>query len=178
MAERDGGVVCIEPTCYCNNSTMTATAHTLVAGAIATKFPDPTTAASLAFLSHFIMDAVPHWDIGTSWRKRPKETTGFLAICETLVGLVVGFWFFRNSAPTAALLFSLIFSLLPDWLETPWYIFFASIKHQKPSAGASIWENLSFQIYKWENYFHTRAQFPFGVLTQVVTVIFFLFLLG
>lgn len=157
---------------------MTATAHTLVAGAIATKFTDPVTAASLAFLSHFIMDAVPHWDIGTNWRKRSKHATGILAIGETSIGLFVGYYFFKEHVPFVTLASAMVFSLLPDWLETPWYIFFASPKHMQPSQKARFAENLTYRIYKLENYFHTRAQFPFGVLTQVVTVLFFLVLLG
>lgn len=157
---------------------MTATAHTLVAGAIASKFTDPVTAASLALLSHFIMDTIPHWDIGTSWRNRPKEMTGILAILETSVGLGVAYYFFRTLAPQGTLIVTMVFSLLPDWLETPWYIFFASPKHLRPGVKAGLWENLTYRIYKAENYFHTRAEFPVGVLTQVVTVIFFLVLLG
>ena len=157
---------------------MTATAHTLVAGAIASRFHDPTTAASLALVSHFIMDAVPHWDIGTSWRSRPKHHTGFLAILETTIGLGVGIWFFLGQSPLPTLALAIIFSVLPDWLETPWYIFYASNKHRQPSANANFWERLSYGIYKAENYFHTRAQFPIGVLTQLVTVIFFLKILS
>ncbi|KKU80918.1 hypothetical protein A2875_03715 [Candidatus Gottesmanbacteria bacterium RIFCSPHIGHO2_01_FULL_46_14] len=157
---------------------MTATAHTLVAGAIASKFTDPVTASTLALLSHFIMDAVPHWDIGTSWRKRSKFETGALAIGETSLGIIVGFFLFRNSAPLATLLLAIFFSLLPDWLETPWYIFFASPKHLQPSIKASLWERISYRIYKSENYFHTKAKFPLGVLTQIITVIFFLRLLA
>lgn len=157
---------------------MTATAHTLVAGAIAAKFTDPVTAASLAFLSHFIMDAVPHWDIGTSWRDRAKSTTGILAIGETSVGILAGFLLFQHAAPVGTLALAIFFSLLPDWLETPWYIFFASPRHMEPSQKARFWEKLTYRIYKLENYFHTRAEFPFGVLTQVVTVLFFLVLLG
>lgn len=157
---------------------MTATAHTLVAGAIAAKFTDPTAAASLALLSHFIMDSIPHWDIGTSWRNRPKEITGILAILETSVGLGIGYYIFGALAPQGTLILTMIFSLLPDWLETPWYIFYASPKHILPTRKAGFWENLTYRIYKAENFFHTRAEFPVGVLTQVVTVIFFLSLLG
>lgn len=157
---------------------MTATAHTLVAGAIASKFADPVTSASLALLSHFIMDAIPHWDIGTSWRNRPKEMTGILAILETSVGLAIGYYFFRDLAPQGTLLVTMVFSLLPDWLETPWYIFFATPRHTRPGNKAGFWERATYRIYKWENYFHTRATFPVGVLTQIATVIFFLVLLG
>lgn len=157
---------------------MTATAHTIVAGAIASKFTDPTTAASLALLSHFIMDTVPHWDIGTSWRNRSKSATGILAVGETSLGILVGFFLFRNSAPITTLSLAILLSLLPDWLETPWYIFFATPRHTRPGTKAGFWERGTYRIYKWENYFHTRAEFPIGVITQIVTIIFFLAILA
>ncbi|KKU86222.1 MAG: hypothetical protein UY16_C0060G0002 [Candidatus Gottesmanbacteria bacterium GW2011_GWA2_47_9] len=73
---------------------MTATAHALVAGAIASKIPDPLAAAALALASHFIMDSVPHWDFGTNWRNRPKSIRGILAIAETrLAGNAVVYLF-------------------------------------------------------------------------------------
>ncbi len=156
---------------------MTATAHALVAGAIASKFPDPTVAATLALSSHFIMDTIPHWDVGTNWRNRPKYVTGILAIAETLTGIVVGLLVYNQHAPIQTLLIAIIFSILPDWLEAPWYIFFATPKHTAPSAHASLVEQVSFWIYKGENFFHTRAGFPLGVFTQIGTVAFFLILL-
>ncbi len=156
---------------------MTATAHALVAGAIASKFPDPTTAITLSLLSHFIMDTVPHWDVGTSWRNRSKSVTGILAIGETLAGIGISFIVFRSSASLPTLALSIFFSLLPDWLETPWYIFFAHQKKHTPTSSASILEKITYKIYKIENLFHTKAQFPLGFVTQIVTVIFFLTLL-
>lgn len=156
---------------------MTATAHALVAGAIATKFTDPATASLLALTSHFIMDAVPHWDVGTNWRLRHKNTTGLLAIIETLIGILIAYYFFGNRAAFPLLSLSIFFSLLPDWLETPWYIFFAHQKKREPAKNAGFFEKLSFRIYKTENAFHTKAQFPFGVITQIATVAFFLILL-
>ncbi len=156
---------------------MTATAHALVAGAIASKFTDPVTASALALTSHFIMDAVPHWDVGTNWRSRSKHATGFFAIIETVVGIFIAYYFFSTRVAFPLLSLAIFFSLLPDWLETPWYIFFAGQKKHEPSKNASIWEKLTFRIYKTENAFHTKAQFPFGVLTQIFTVAFFLILL-
>ena len=156
---------------------MTATAHALVAGAIASKFTDPVTASALALTSHFIMDAVPHWDVGTNWRKRSKNATGLFAIIETVVGILVAYYFFGSRASFPLLSLAIFFSLLPDWLETPWYIFFAGQKKHEPSKNAGMWEKLTFRIYKTENAFHTKAQFPFGVITQIATVIFFLVLL-
>lgn len=156
---------------------MTATAHALVAGAIASKFPDPLTASSLAFTSHFIMDAIPHWDMGTHWRLRGKFTTGVLAIGETILGITVAYLVFGGKVGLPLLAIAVFLSLLPDWLETPWYIFFASATHNKPKKNASFWERLTYRVYKLENVFHAKANFPFGLLTQIITVVFFFALL-
>ncbi|MBI4064865.1 hypothetical protein HY409_00645 [Candidatus Gottesmanbacteria bacterium] len=156
---------------------MTATAHALVAGAIASKFPDPVTAASLSLLSHFIMDTVPHWDIGTSWRNRSKRVTGLLAILETVVGIGIAFFVFKSTVALPILALSIFFSLLPDWLETPWYIFFAHQKKHTPPSSASVAEQMAYAIYKTENLFHAKTSYPLGLVTQIVTVVFFLLLL-
>lgn len=156
---------------------MTATAHALVAGAIASKFTDPVTASGLAFVSHYIMDSIPHWDFGTNWRLRSKNTTGAFAIAETVGGITLAYMLFQQSAPMSTLTVAVVASLLPDWMETPWYIFFATAKKKEPSSRAGFWEKISYRMYKIQNVFHAKAQLPFGIVTQVVTVGFFLFLL-
>ncbi len=157
---------------------MTATAHALVAGAIASKFSDPLTASVLSFISHFVMDTVPHWDVGTNWRSRSKLTTGIFALAETFAGISLAYFFFSQKAPLPTLTLSIVASILPDWLETPWYIFFANQKKHKPGKRASAIERLAFRIYKLENVFHTKAQYPLGVATQIGVVAFFLLLLS
>ncbi len=156
---------------------MTATAHALVAGAIATKFTDPITASILALTSHYVMDSIPHWDFGTDWRTRAKHTTGILAIAETIFGIGASYYFFGQYVTLLPWAFIVAISVLPDWLETPWYIFYAHPKKTGPQKNAGMWEKLSFAFYKVPNMFHSKAQFPLGVFTQVATVAFFLFLL-
>ena len=156
---------------------MTATAHALVAGAIASHIPDPFSAALLALASHFIMDSVPHWDFGANWRNRPTSVPGILAIAETVIGMSVAYLVFGGKVELGLLSVTVVASLLPDWLETPWYIFFANHKKKMPATGAGILEKICFNVYKIENVFHTKASFPFGVITQVATVAFFLVIL-
>jgi len=156
---------------------MTATAHTLVAGAIAQAIPDPIIAPLLALGSHFIMDCIPHWDFGTEWRNRSKLSTGIVAIADTVVGLGLGFLIFRGSTPILPLSLSLIASILPDWLEAPWYIFYASQKRIGPKKGAKFLEKLCFSIYKTQNTLHAKAKFPLGAMTSIATVLFFFLLL-
>jgi hypothetical protein len=155
---------------------MTSTAHALVAGAIANRLGNPYLAVPLAFCSHFILDSIPHWDFGTNWRSRSKHATGIYAISDTLLGITVAYFAFAAKVPTLPLLAAIIVSVLPDWMEAPWYIFFASHTKTQPSADAGFFEKLTYQIYK-ENRFHTKAQAPLGIFTQIATVTFFLVLL-
>ena len=157
---------------------MTATAHALVAGAIAAAIPDPLVSLPLAFASHFIMDAVPHWDFGTDWRARSKSETGTIAVLDTIVGFTVAYFVFGGKVALPTLLLAVSLGNLPDWLEAPYYIFFARQDKKAPSSHAGFWEHLTYRIYKMENVFHAKAGFPFGVITQVATVFFFLLLLS
>ncbi len=156
---------------------MTATAHALVAGAIATRFSDPGAAALLALTSHYIMDSIPHWDFGTNWRNRPKKTTGLFAIVETSIGIGVSYYFFGQYLPLTLWAATVVAGIIPDWLETPWYIFYASQNKHAPSKTAGFLERLAFSFYKIPNIFHSKAQLPLGLITQVATLGFFLFLL-
>lgn len=157
---------------------MTATAHALVAGAIASRFSDPVSASLLALTSHYIMDSIPHWDFGTNWRNRPKNATGLFAIAETSAGIGLSYYFFGQHLPFSLWAVTVLASLVPDWLETPWYIFYANQNKHAPSKTAGLIEKTAYAFYKIPNIFHSKAQFPLGLVTQVVTVGFFIYLLA
>jgi hypothetical protein len=159
---------------------MTATAHALVSGAIAASIPNPQYAIPLAFTAHFIMDAVPHWDFGTNWRSRPKAITGAIAITDTVLGFTVAYFMFGGKVDLWPLAATVAAGTLPDWLEAPYYMFFAKNQSQinTLSKNAGLWEKLTFKTYKTINTFHNKTTFPFGVATQIATVLFFLILLG
>lgn len=151
-----------------------ATAHTLVAGAIATKGGDPALALTLSFASHFLLDSIPHWDFGTNWRKRTKGTTGIFAILDTTVGFALAWILFSPTVAPLLLLGCLFLSVLPDWLESPWYIFFADPNHKGPKTNAGVLERLCYGVYALTNKVHTRGTFPWGLFSQIATVTFFL----
>ncbi|MFZ2024924.1 MAG: hypothetical protein WAV51_01400 [Microgenomates group bacterium] len=156
---------------------MMATAHTLVAGAIAAKIGNPALALTLAFSSHFILDSIPHWDFGTNWRKRTKTATGLFAIADTLFGLGLAWTLYANAVPPLLLAATLLLSILPDWLEAPWYIFFADPNHKGPKTNATYLEKLCYGVYTLTNKAHTKATFPWGLISQIITVTFFLLVL-
>jgi hypothetical protein len=159
---------------------MTATAHALVSGAIAASVQNPQISLPLAFTAHFIMDAVPHWDFGTNWRSRAKSLTGAIAIFDTVLGFTVAYFVFGGKVDFWLLMASVAAGTLPDWLEAPYYIFFAKnqSKSNSISKEAGFWEKLTYRIYKIENMFHNKTGYPLGVITQIGTVVFFLLLLG
>lgn len=157
---------------------MTSTSHALVGGAIANAFTDPILAGALALTSHYIMDSIPHWDFGTNWRERPKYITGMIAIIDTVFGIGISYAIFGRSLPLTLWASTVVLSLLPDWLETPWYICFANNTKRVPQKHASLFEKFAYSLYKIPNVFHTKAQLPLGIVTQVATVAFFIVLLG
>lgn len=156
---------------------MMATAHTLVAGVIASKIADPVLASSLSLASHFILDSIPHWDFGTNWRKRSKLATGTFAGIDTVVGFTIAYLLFHTRVQSIILIPCLILSVLPDWLEAPWYIFFADPKRIGPKPHASFIERMCYKFYKIPNLVHAKAPFPWGFISQLLTVSFFLLLL-
>ena len=85
------------------NTDMTSTAHTLVGGAIAAAIPNPYIALPLILASHFLMDCIPHWDMGTNWRSRSKKETGALAIIETLMGITIAYFLYQGKVETTFL---------------------------------------------------------------------------
>lgn len=157
---------------------MTATAHALVAAAIVAAIPDPRISLPLAFTSHFIMDAIPHWDFGTNWRARSKTATGAVAILDTLLGFTVAYFAFGGKVDLPILVAGVSLGNLPDWLEAPYYLFFAKQHKKELALNAPPLEKLTYKIYKTENTFHAKAQLPFGLITQIITVAFFLLLVA
>ena len=127
---------------------MTATAHALVSGAIVASVHNPAIALPLVLASHFFMDAVPHWDFGTNWRGRSKATTGAIAIADTILGFTLAYFVFGGKVAIPILFLAVALGNLPDWLEAPYYIFFA--KHDKKGLkqNCSFLERLTYKIYK------------------------------
>ncbi len=156
---------------------MTATAHALVGAAIASHGSNPLVSGTLIVSSHFILDAIPHWDFGTDWRKRPKTITGALAIVDTAVGFLTAIVLFSHSLSSVHIVTAVSLALIPDWIEAPWYMFFASKDKKSPAADAGAIERFMFRVYSLLNSVHSRMDLPRGILTQVGTVLFFLFLL-
>lgn len=142
---------------------MTFIAHAVIGATIAYKINNPYLAGSLSVISHFLCDMIPHWDLGTFWRNRPKIITGILAIIETVIAVLGTYIVFNKLVPSASLLMiSIFFSLVPDWLEAPYFMFKKAPK-------------FFYYVYKFQSYVHMRLKAPAGIFTQIAVVGIFLY---
>lgn len=110
---------------------MLSISHALTGAFIAVKVGNPLLAIPLILLSHYIEDAIPHWDVGTGLTKGVKSPALALRhelIDLTLTGIIILVFFptaipyildskfyILNSAP----IWGGIAGLLPDFLEAP-----------------------------------------------------------
>lgn len=150
---------------------MTATVHALVGASIATMIPNPEVALPLVFISHFLLDKIPHWDPLTnkankSYRRILTEIGFDYVISYALVILIFGVLFQSQNLPY--LLLAAFISQLPDTLEGPYIL----TKKHFP---------VFYQLYQVQHWFHdvwfnARLKAPWGVITQVVVAIAFLYL--
>lgn len=144
---------------------MTATGHALVAALIVAKIPNPYISLPLAFVSHFALDLIPHWDSGTHRHDISKKRLFYEASFDVLVSIVLSFILYRDilGQSNYVLLYSAVFiSQLPDWLMAPYLVLSSKNKYL-------IW---SKWVYKLQHRMQSRIQDPmYGILTQIATVI-------
>jgi hypothetical protein len=107
--------------------------HAIVGGALATLLPDrpwaPYLAALLGFVSHFVIDAIPHWDYPIrSASVKPNNQTALrfdaallydLALIggDALVGLAAALLLFGSSTTAVTVLLGAAAAILPDPLQ-------------------------------------------------------------
>ena len=141
---------------------MTATGHALIGTVIAAKIGNPMLAVPIAIGSHFLADALPHWDTGTNKEEKTKRTFFIESMFDVLLGFVLSWllitWIFPSTNLTYAF-FIIIIAQLPDWLTAP-YLFF----------------DMKFPPFSWsyrlQKAFDNPLGAPWGVINQVVAVIF------
>ncbi len=143
---------------YC--MVMTATAHGLAAGMIAAALKDPVIGVSLSFISHPLLDMVPHWDAGLGWRQKTKKKLFVQASADVLLGFGLGyvvyalfggganFWYFLACFVAAESL---------DLMQIPYWFL--------------GWNFAPFSwVYKFQHQIQGRARLPWGIVTQVAAL--------
>lgn len=95
---------------------MLSTPHLLVGAAIVGTIKQPEIALPLAFLSHFALDMIPHWDGGGP--RPPYKTKMFVkVIVDYLFGLSLVYFLTRDSDRQALILFGAFLGTAPDFIE-------------------------------------------------------------
>ncbi len=118
---------------------MTLTAHAVVGAAVITLLPaHPVLGISLAFCSHFLVDAIPHWDYPISSRsvnpsfgeKMRMDRALFLDAarigCDGLLGFTLALLFFHSLGPAWLITAGAAAAMLPDPLQ----FVYAHFKHE------------------------------------------------
>ncbi len=143
---------------------MLETPHIFVGAAIASKVPNPIAAISISFLSHFVLELVPHWNphINTEMKAHGHITKQSMAIiiADAVLALVSGFIISLNPPGNTnpyVILACCFASILPDLVEAPYFIF-----HYKHKILAT-W-------LKWQKALQNDASPLPGLLTQLATI--------
>lgn len=123
-------------------------------------------AIPLAFISHFILDTVPHWDFFTNgkelllWRKLAILIDFILSL---ILGILYCILHTDNYSQVVIALSCCVAANLPDVLEIPYFL---------------GWQNkLTSYVLKVQSFLHWRAQLPWGLLPQLLLVFFGIFFL-
>ena len=86
--------------------TMLELPHAVLGAAIATKIPNPWLALPLAFLSHFPLDLIPHWNPSlyteTKQYGRPTRKSTFLVAIDVFLSLGAGALIASRALPNLA----------------------------------------------------------------------------
>jgi hypothetical protein len=93
---------------------MLSTPHLLVGAAIARSIPNPAIALPAAFLSHFVLDATPHWD-GSPQAPYSKKVIGG-AVLDYLFGSVLILLLTAGDPRQSTVVLGAFFATLPDFI--------------------------------------------------------------
>jgi hypothetical protein len=144
--------------------------HALLGGLIGLHFHSLLLIFSLAFLSHFLLDVIPHWDIGFD-REHFKESSEvritrkivLISLFDLFLALFVVYELYHAFA-SKLLIFGAFASLLPDMISLG---YFTKMKNKKRYN----------QFLHFHNNLQGEAGFYYGILTQLIIALILLIIL-
>ena len=139
---------------------MTATGHALIGTVIAAKIGNPVLAVPIAIASHFLADALPHWDTGYHRESKSKRKFFIESFLDVIVGFLLSYALIIGFFPSTNLSYAfliVIMAQLPDWLTAP-YLFFDM------KFAPFCW------VYNMQKKFDTTLDLPWGFINQVAAV--------
>lgn len=156
---------------------MLLASHIIVSGALGAQTENYFLAAALGLISHYALDAVPHWDYYISpdfdskakqegWRFLKgkffaKELTKISV--DILIGLILVFILLKNfdEINLISVFISIFFGVLPDPLQLLYLV--TNWRFLKP--------NHEIQLYLHTLIYKTKPGFALGIITQAAVVI-------
>jgi len=150
---------------------MLLTPHTAAGVAIASVLPQPELAIPLSFLSHFVLDFIPHWDkIGLGMREKEPRPIAFgstqseMIALDVFLSLTYGLFFANWVMPdygwSATILLSAFAANLPDMFYIP-RVFFGK---------KWGWTEWMIELQHWVQQRSTVISPLLGLSTQVATI--------
>ncbi|QQG43226.1 MAG: hypothetical protein HYW45_03425 [Candidatus Daviesbacteria bacterium] len=143
---------------------MTATAHALIGGAIASGVSNQPLGIALSFASHPLADLIPHWDFGWGWRKKSKLKLFLESAFDLGLGLFLSYFIFGINTDFKYFLACVFVSEVWDIMEAPYWLF-----------------NLKIPPFSWmyniQHNLQGKAVLPWGIVTQVSTLVILVLLL-
>lgn len=145
---------------------MLSTTHSLTSALIVSRISSPIISFPLIIFSHYLFDAIPHWDTGsglTNGTKTKKQAFVHTLIDLIIAAIAVFIIFQAGKTLSIKLWLGVLAGIAPDLLEAP----------------ALFLDYRPFPINWLENFhnsFHQRWKFPYGLIPQIVIVAIVLFI--
>lgn len=136
---------------------MTATAHALIGGVIASTITTPEIGISLSLISHPIVDLIPHWDFASNWRSKNKIKLFLEAALDVSFGVVLAFALFGKNVDYVYFFSCILASEIWDIIESPYWL----LNWKFPPIS---W------IYNVQSRLQGKLRAPWGIYTQILTV--------
>lgn len=95
---------------------MLSTPHLLVGAAIVSFIPEPAISLPLAFASHFVLDATPHWDGSPEAPFSKKVVSG--VVVDYIFGIALIFLITTGDPRQLVILLGAFLATLPDFIMT------------------------------------------------------------
>jgi len=133
---------------------MLATTHAITGALIASQATTSEIGFIAAIASHPLLDLFPHWDLHTRHSHKTKITIIWTSLLDAGIGFAIGWLLFKNTVSLSVLFVTMFLSQIFDWIEAPYHVF--------------DWQFFPFAtIKKIQHYWHSKLQFPWGLLPQL-----------
>ena len=153
---------------------MILASHIIVSGILGSRTQNYFFAAAIGLISHYILDAIPHWDYLPEFETEARTKNNFIKtkkfwknISKVAADILLGFGallifvIFDKNANIVPLIISTFFSILPDALSLLYWI--------------TNWKFIKWNFDIQESSHHlTRSKinpgFRLGIITQIATI--------